>query len=171
MERVAGAAFQADQNAGRAMLEAISLQSVSRPLARLSELAMGQAITSKGDLVADSTGIYTAQGIISRVMATRPLKEIKAREVLHLNTLYNAADTEKRQQVTGRLKTMVRSGSLDDEKLGELADSYLRTGTTTGWRSAVNDAIKQEAGGADYVTLNKLKKDSPLKSLLEDIGP
>lgn len=171
MERVASAAFQADQNTGRAMLEAISLQSISRPLARLSELAMGQAITSKGDLVADSTSLYTAQGIISRVMATRPLKEIKAREVLHLNTLYNAADTEKRQQVIGRLKTMIRSGSLDDEKLGELADSYLRTGTTTGWRSAVNDAIKQEAGGADYITLNKLKKDSPLKSMLEDIGP
>lgn len=171
MERVASAAFQADQSTGRAMLEAISLQSVSRPLARLSELAMGQAITSKGDLVADSTSLYTTQGIISRVMATRPLKEIKAREVLHLNTLYNAADTEKRHQVIGRLKTMIRSGSLDDEKLGELADNYLRTGTTTGWRSAVNDAIKQEAGGADYVTLNKLKKDSPLKSMLEDIGP
>lgn len=171
MERVAGAAYQADQNAGRAMLEAISLQSVSRPLARLSELAMGQAITSKGDLVADQTSLYTTQGIVSRVMATRPLKEIKAREVLHLNTLYNAADTEKRQQVTGRLKTMVRSGSLDDEKMGQLADTYLRTGTITGWRSAVNDAIKQEAGGADYVTLNKLKKASPLKSMLEDIGP
>jgi hypothetical protein len=169
MERVAMAAYNADENAGKAMLEAISLQSISRPLARLSELASGQSITSRGDIVASGTEIYNTQGIISRIMATRPIQEIKAREVLHLNTVYGAADSDRRKAVTARLKSHIRNGDMEGEVLDKLADNYLRSGTMTGWRSAVNDAVKQAGQDGNATTMAKLKKESPLGAMLEDL--
>jgi hypothetical protein len=169
MERVAQAAYHADENAGKAMLEAISLQSISRPIARLSELASGQSITSRGDIVTDSSRMYTTQGIISRIMATRPLEEIKAREALHLNTVYGQFDSDKRKGVTARLKSHIRNGDMDGEKLDVLASEYLRSGSPTGWRSAVNDAVMQAAQGGNVTTLGKLKPGSPLNLMIEDI--
>lgn len=169
MERIAQAAWHADENAGKAMLEAISLQSISRPIARLSELASGQSITSRGDIVTDSSRMYTTQGIISRIMATRPLEEIKVREALHLNTVYGQFDSDKRKGVTARLKSHIRNGDMDGEKLDVLASEYLRTGTPTGWRSAVNDAVMQAAQGGQATTLAKLKPSTPLHLMVEDL--
>jgi hypothetical protein len=168
MERVAMAAYNADESAGKAMLEAISLQSISRPLARLSELASGQSITSRGDVVASGTEIYNTQGIISRIMATRPIQEIKAREVLHLNTVYGAADSDRRKAVTARLKSHIRNGDMEGDVLDKLADNYLRSGTMTGWRSAVNDAVKQAGQDGNATTMAKLKPGTPLNMMLED---
>jgi hypothetical protein len=168
-ERVASAAWNADETAGKAMLEALSLQSISRPIARLSELASGQSITSRGDLVANSTEIYNTQGIISRLMSTRPIEEIKAREVLHLNSVYGAADSDKRKGVTARLKSHIRNGDLDGDTLDRLAESYLRTGSSNGWRAAVNDAVKQAGQDGNATTMSKLKANSPLNLMIEDL--
>jgi hypothetical protein len=168
-ERVASAAWNADESAGKAMLEALSLQSISRPIARLSELASGQSITSRGDIVAKGTEIYNTQGIISRLMATRPIEEIKAREVLHLNSVYGAANSDKRKAVTSRLKSHIRNGDLDGDTLDVLAEEYLRTGSSNGWRAAVNDAVKQAGQDGNATTMSKLKAGSPLNMMIEDL--
>lgn len=169
IEKVAMAAYHTDENAGKAMLEAISLQSISRPIARLSELASGVSLTGRGDIVAKDSELYNVQGIMSRLFATRPIEEIKAREVLHLNTLYGAADSDKRKEITARLKQHIRGNDLSNEKLDLLAQEYLRSGSAQGWRAAVNDAIKQEGQSGNATTLGKLKKDSPLNRMIEDI--
>jgi len=168
-ERVASAAWNADESAGKAMLEALSLQSISRPIARLSELASGQSITSRGDIVAKGTEIYNTQGIISRLMATRPIEEIKAREVLHLNSVYGASNSDKRKGVTARLKSHIRNGDLEGDTLDVLAEEYLRTGSSNGWRSAVNDAVKQAGQDGNATTMSKLKSNSPLSMMIEDL--
>jgi hypothetical protein len=102
-------------------------------------------------------------------MATRPIQEIKAREVLHLNTVYGAADSDRRKAVTARLKSHIRNGDMEGEVLDKLADNYLRSGTMTGWRSAVNDAVKQAGQDGNATTMAKLKKESPLGTMLEDL--
>jgi len=139
-ERLVTAAFTADKNTGRAMLEALSLQSLNRPIARISELASGNAITGAGEIVSSSEDIYTPQGIVARLMATRPLEEIKAREVINLKSVYGAADADNRKQTTRALKTMIRDGTLDSEKVQELQYEYMRTGTAQGWRAAIREA-------------------------------
>ena len=151
------------------MLEAISLQSVSRPLARVSELVSGRSITSRGDVVQQGAELYTVQGVISRLMATRPLEEIKAREALHLNTIYGQADSDKRKAVTSRLKSHIRSGDMDGDKLDVLASEYLRTGSSQGWRAAVADAVKQAGQSGDATTLGKLKPNTPLYLMIDDM--
>lgn len=169
MERVASAAFTADANTGKAMLEAISLQSVSRPIARLAELVSGQSITSRGDLVASPAEIYTTQGIIARILSTRPLEEIKARETFQLDSVYKAYDSDRRRAVTNRLKSYIRNDSTDPDTYDKLAEEYLRKGSVTGWRSATNDAIRQSAVGGQATTMSKLKPDSPMNRLIDDM--
>ena len=166
-ERLASAAFSADGNTGKAMLEALSLQSISRPVARISELIAGQSITSRGDVVLKDSELYTMQGVISRVMATRPLEEIKAREVLHLRSVYGAADSEKRRNVTEKLKSYLRNGEPDAEAVDRLAAEYMRTGTSNGWRAAVREAIKQAGQSGNATTMDKLGTKSPLGLMLQ----
>jgi hypothetical protein len=168
MEHVAAAAFSSDGNTGQALLEAISLQSVSRPIARAAELLSGHSITSRGDVVASPAELYTTQGIIARVLSTRPLEEIKIRETFQLNSVYGKADAQNRRAVTARLKSYIRNGSTDPEALDKMAEEYLRTGTTTGWRAAVTDAIRQSAVGGQATSISKLKEDSPLNRMIED---
>jgi hypothetical protein len=169
MERVAIAGFGQDGNTGRALLEAISLQSVSRPLARMSELVSGTSITSRGDIVASASEMYTAQGVIARIMATRPIEEIKIRETFQLDSVYKAADGKKRAAVIERLKTYIRDGAEDPEAFDRLASEYLRTGSTAGWRAAVSDAIRQSAMGGNATSIAKLRPDSPLNLLIDDL--
>jgi hypothetical protein len=174
MERVASAAWNADESAGRAILEAISLQSISRPIARISELAVGRSITSRGDIVSDdiqpsNLDNFFSLSTLSRVMSTRPLEEIKAREALHMNTVYGAADRDKRRAVTARLKSHIRNGNLDSEVLDNLAERYMRTGSSVGWRAAVSDAIKQAGQSGDATTMKKLGKDNILNVMIDDL--
>ena len=56
-----------------------------------------------------------------------------------------------------------------DRQVDKLADNYLRSGTMTGWRSAVNDAVKQAGQDGNATTMAKLKKGSPLGTMLEDL--
>jgi hypothetical protein len=174
MEKVAKAAWYADENAGKAILEALSLQSISRPIARLSELATGRSLTQRGDIVADNLqpnniDNFMNLSTLSRVMSTRPLEEIKAREALHLNTIYGASDSDKRKAIASRLKSHLRNDDLNSEVLDTLAEQYMRTGSSQGWRAAVADAIQQTRQSGSLTTLGKLRKNSPLAQMIEDL--
>ncbi|EKD22464.1 MAG: hypothetical protein ACD_86C00003G0027 [uncultured bacterium] len=169
MERVVSAAFTADANTGRAMLEALSLQSLSRPIARISELASGRSITSSGDVVAKDDELYTVNGIFSRLLATRPIEEIKVREAMHLNTMYGSLDKDRREGVTFRLKSYIENGAMTDEDYSSLANEYLRTGTPTGWRSAVRKATMMAIQPGSYTVRDKFKPESPLNMMIEDL--
>lgn len=168
LDRVVSAAFTADANTGKAMLEALSLQTVSRPLARAADILAGHSITTSGDIVSRSEDIFT-MGNLARILSTRPLEEIKAREIFHLNSLYQTLDSEKRRKVMMRLKSYIENGTLDDEKLDKLASEYLRTGTPTGWRSAVNKAIAMANRPAQETSRDKLKPTSPLQLMIDDL--
>lgn len=167
--RLAKAAFSADENTGKAMLEALSLQSVSRPLARLSELASGVSVTGRGNVVSKDAEMYTIQSIASRVLATRPLEEIKTREAMHLNTLYGSLDRAKRQDITHQLKSHIRNGDLTDEKVSHLANEYMRTGSPTGWRSSVNTALAQVRNPGSTTVRNSLDPNSPTNLMIDDL--
>ena len=169
MKRTATAAFTVDESAGIALLESLSLQSVSRPLARISELATGHSITARGNIVSKDAEMYTVQSIASRIFAARPLAEIKAREAMHLDSLYSSLDQDRRSVLTNSLKSHLRNGSLHDEKVDRLAFEYLRTGSPEGWRSAVNTAIAQVRNPGSHTVVNALHPNSPTLLMIDDL--
>lgn len=164
---VIGAVAKADEDAGRALGQALSMQSISRPLARTSELATGYSVTRQGNTIAVPEEVWTPVGIMSRLMSTRPLEEAKLRDAIHLDTVYGSLDREERQSVTAALKTAIRNGTLDDAKVHELAEKYLRTGTPQGWRSAVNTALAQTNVSGKATFLEKLKPNNPFNHMIE----
>lgn len=169
-ERLVTAAFTADADMGRAMLEALSLQSLSRPMARLSELATGTAITGAGKVVAQDAEIYTTQGILSRLMATRPLEEIKTRNALQRDSVYGAVDSDRRREVTKTLKTHIRNGDLDSSKIQDLQYEYLRFGSAQGWRGAVADAMLESTRPGARSVKDRLSPDAPWQRMVDDSG-
>lgn len=168
-DRVASAAFEVDGSVGRAMLEAISLQSVSRPIARVSELLSGHSITGAGNLIAGPDDVWTVRSVFARAMASRPLEEVKAREALHLNNLYGSIDREKRQKVTQILRTHIRDNNLDSDLVEQLGERYMRTGSAAGWRSAVNHAMAQTETTSQNTVRNYLRPNTPFQSLIDDL--
>ena len=167
--QVAKATMRFDATAGNAMLEALSTQSASRPVARLAELANGYSTTRAGVMVAGEEEVWSFQGIMARVLSTRTMAEAKAREAIHLNTVYGQRDRTNRQAVIKRLRQDLRASSLTHEKLDSYALDYLRTGTPQGWRASVNEAILANENKG-VVDLTSKLKDSPLSLMLDDLS-
>lgn len=158
-----------DEGATSAFMEALSVQSISRPVARISELVTGHSITRKGNQVAGPEEIWSTQGIMARVFATRGLREAKAREAQYANSMYNAIDVEERNSATHKLKNHIRSGTLTPEIAERLQEKYMRTGSSSGWRSAVNTALKDTDSPGVSAVRNHLTPRSPLNVMIDDI--
>lgn len=161
--------FGQGSNAKQAFLEALSLQSMSRPLARGAELASGYSITRAGNTVQTPEEVWTTQGIMARVIGTRPIAEIKLREADQLNRFYGSIDRDNRQEVIKEIRTALRDSDLSSEKVSKAAEKYFRNnGTPAGWRSALATAIgKTETSGKEIFT-EKLKPDSPLQYMINN---
>jgi hypothetical protein len=159
-----------NEDMGRALMQSLSLQSLSRPIARAAELATGYSITGRGNTVQTPEEVYTFQGVASRVLATRPLEEQKTRDADHLNHVYGALDRDRREKAMNKLKTAVRGSNLSDKLIAEIADEYLRHGgSPQGWRSAVQTAI----GTTDFTgkerLADKLKPNSPIHFMIDSM--
>lgn len=154
---------------GQALGEALSMQSISRPIARMSEFFTGNSVNQKGQTIATPEEVYTASGIMSRILGTRPLQEAKVREAMHLNTFYQSQDYANRQDLVEQLKTAIRDDKLDGDRLSSIAEQYLRTGTPTGWRSAINTAVATSDVNGKDALVKKLKPNSPLNQMIDGL--
>lgn len=166
--QVGKAVLDQDTSAGQAFFEALSMQSVSRPIARLSELATGYSVTRQGNQIAGPEEVWSTQGILARVFSTRTLQEAKAREAIHLNSHYGSINNENRQAVLETLRTNVRNNSVTPQLLDDLAYEYMRTGSPQGFRQAVNHAF-MENSNEGMIDLHSKLKDSSLMYLIDDL--
>jgi hypothetical protein len=154
----------------RAFGQALSMQSMSRPLARTAELATGYSVTSKGNTVQTPEEVWTATGVFARVLGTRPLEESKLREAMHLNTFYGSKDRDARNEITKKLKTAIRGGELSTEQIEKFSSDYLRKGgTPTGWRAAMNEAAARSNANGEVALLEKLKPNNPLNFMINNL--
>lgn len=158
-----------DEGASMSFMEALSVQSVSRPIARMSELLTGHAVTRNGNEVAGPEEIYSVQGVTARVFATRGLRESKAREAQYLSSMYKTIDKEQRTEAMKMLKNHIRSGTLTPEIAERVNEKYMRTGSPSGWRSAVNNALIDTDSPGVSAVRNHLSPDSPLNMMVDDI--
>ena len=150
----------------RAFGEALSMQTVNRPLARWSEIASGYSVTGTGQTIATPEEVRTTIGIGARLASTRPLQEMKMRDAIHLNSYYGMQDRDKRLKVTQQLRVAIRNNTLNDSLLTELAEEYMRTGTPQGWRAAVQEAIIYTERSGRESLIRKLDHDSPIHHLI-----
>jgi hypothetical protein len=158
-----------DAGAGMALMEALSVQSISRPVARVSELFTGHSVTSNGKEIAGPEEIYTVPGITARVFAMRSLTESKAREAYHLNRMYGAVDKENRQTAIVTLKNHIRSGTLSPEIVERVQEKYMRTGSPQGWRSAINTAMAETDRPGVSAVRSYLSPRSPANLMVDDL--
>lgn len=162
--------FGEGSNAGQAFLEALSLQSMNRPLARGAELASGYSITRAGNTVQTPEEVWTTTGIAARILGTRPIAETKLREADHLNRYYGAIDKENRQEVIKGIRTAIRNENFQEADLAILAEEYFRNnGTPSGWRSAVNTAIAKTEVSGKEIFVDKLKPNNPLNYMIDKL--
>jgi hypothetical protein len=165
---VGKAVMDQDRSTGQAFFEALSMQSVSRPIARLSELATGYSVTRQGNQIAGPEEVWSWQGILARTFSTRTLQESKAREAIHLNTYYGAINSENRQAVLETLRTNVRGESVTPQLLDDLAYEYMRTGSPQGFRQAVNQAFMEHSNDK-IINLDSKLGNSSLMYLIDDL--
>lgn len=152
----------------RSLAQSISLQSMSRPLARTAELATGYSITRQGTTVQVPEEVWTPTGIFARILGTRPIEEQKLREADHMRRFYGAIDSKNRDEAINKLQTAIRNGTLTDEKIGETALKYLDNGgSPRGWQAAVNKAIAKTETSGREVFVEKLRPDSPLMHMID----
>lgn len=165
-------------NKFRGLLEGLSMQSISRPLARIVEAtpvpdgeggfeAVG-SVSREGNTIATSDEIWSGPGLVSRLLASRSAEEQIKREADYLNSFYGAADFRNRKKATETLKSAIRAGNLDDATMTKVAGEYLRSGTATGWTAALNEALATSEGGIDYKLGKRLRPDSPLQRMIQD---
>lgn len=154
----------------RSFAQALSLQSMSRPIARGAELATGYSITSRGNTVQTPEEVWTFQGVAARILSTRPLEEQKLRDADHLNHTYGALDRDNREAVMKKFRTAIRNNTLTDEMISESAEKYFRNGgTPAGWRSAVNLAIARTEESGRETLMDKLRPDSPIHYMINSM--
>jgi len=163
---------------GRAILEGLSVQSLSRPLARIVEMvpqydqttgevrALG-SVTREGNTIGNSAMVWSVPGVLSRVLSSRSSEEQIKRDTMYLSSFYGAIDSENRKEAAHAMKISLRNGSLDDEKLDMIASRYLRSGTAPGFRSALNEAISTTEGGVDYTLSRKIRDGSPFMQMID----
>lgn len=163
---------------GRAILEGLSMQSISRPVARIVELlpqydqqtgsveALG-SVTREGNTVGTSSMVWSVPGVVSRVLSSRSSEEQIKRDMIYLQSFYGSVDSENRRELTHKMKTSIRNGSLSEEKLDVFAEKYLRSGTASGFRSSLNEAFATTEGGVDYMLSRKLKDGSPFMQMVD----
>lgn len=175
-KNIATAALSADENAGQAFVEALSAQSISRPIARLSELISGRSVTGAGNTIASNTTgnpfaeEFVLHGAVARVMATRPIEEVMARQAIHLDSVYKGVDGDNRKALIKRLRSHIKSGRLDPSTIQEMQYEYLKTGSPQGWRASVNDAIRQDVQGGNAGVKSRLRPDAPYQMMVDDLG-
>jgi hypothetical protein len=167
---LANSAASTDPTVARSIGQAISLQSVSRPLARAGELFTGYSVTGKGNTVSTPDDVWSFTGITSRLLSTRPTEEAKVREAIHLNTVYGQLDNANRQKTTKALKTAIREGTLDNAKLAELANEYMsKSGTPRGWQAAVNKAIAETNTTGKAQLIKHLRPDNSVMHMIDSM--
>ena len=157
-------------NAGSAIMQALSLQNMSRPIARTAEIINGYSVTRAGNTVQTPEEVWTTTGIMSRVMGVRPLEETKLREAMHLNTYYGSIDYDNRQSLMYKLRNDIRAGTLTDEGIAQYGEEYLRQGgSPTGWRAAVRTALGRTDTSGKETFVDKLKPNSPFMYMMDNL--
>lgn len=162
----------------RALLEGLSIQSMSRPLARIVEMtpqynaetqsweALG-TITREGNRVGTSQMVWSMPGVLSRVLSSRSSTEQIKRDMMFSQSYYGTLDSDNRKRTANQFKISLRNGDLDETKFDKISAEYLRSGTASGLKSALNEAMITNAQGIDRMLSRKNDPNGPFMQMVD----
>lgn len=152
------------------LAEALSQQSVSRPLARSMEIVTGHSVNQAGRTVAVREDVWQPVSILSRLIGTRPTDEVRMRDAASLNSFYGSLDREKRQVAIEDLRQHIRYGSLNGDAITRAADRYFsNNGSPNGFRSALTTAIQMDSQNMAYQLQKDMDWNSPFMQMLNNL--
>ena len=131
---------------GHAALQSFAAQSVWRPGARLAELAMGQSYDRKGEQISGPKDVIgDGWPMITRVLASRPLKEQALRNLKFNAGYYNSVDRGIKQKVSRQIRRAASRGDMiGGQEYESLLGQYLDNGgSSTGWKSIVKTSYSE----------------------------
>lgn len=129
-------------DAARSIAQGISIQSIWRPGARLSELITGTSFDRSGAIIDADSEARMNWATFARVMGSRPLQEQVLRNLNFNGRYYESKDQKNRRKSIVAFRRAVASG--DSGSYGKIFQDYLDGGgTLEGWTQVENEAYLQ----------------------------
>jgi hypothetical protein len=152
-------------DAARAIAEGISVQSIWRPGARLSELIVGASFDRSGKIIDANTEAQMNWATFARVMGSRPLKEQVLRNLNFTGRYYESKDQQNRRESIQSFRSAVAAG--DISRYGSIMQNYMDNGgTMEGWTSVENEAYLQASTPWGNRLIDDLKKRPEITGIL-----
>lgn len=151
---------------GKSILQGFAAQSLWRPVARYSEVAMGESFDRQGKVISTEQEVMAPSALLSRAIGARPLKEQALRNLRFANTYYNSIDTDRRAMITKKLRRVLTEDP-DINQTSGLYTEYMgkRGATARGWRQIYNDA----AMSVDTPYANRLLDTTKNQSAIQEV--
>lgn len=132
----------APTDVARAIGEGLSVQSIWRPGARISELITGSSFDRAGSIIDANTEATMNWATFARVMGSRPLKEQVLRNLNFTGRYYDSKDQRNRREAIQAFRSAVASNSFS--RYGGIMQEYMdRGGSLEGWTQVENEAFMQ----------------------------
>jgi len=123
-----------------AALSALQLQTLSRPISRLSDIFAGKSIDQRGGTVDPHAEFQMNWATFARAMSSRSLQEQVVRDASYQQSYYHSANSHARD----KLMKALRAGA----NQGDAYREYIALGgSTSGFRSALNKIYLEDTQG------------------------
>lgn len=137
------------------LLQGLEHNGINRPLAGLAQVMAGQATTSKGSLISASSDFDLISNS-ARILGSRPMDEAIALNNLYRMKAYQAADTDRKEQLGEKVKTyLYKNQEVPEDVLHDFMNQYARAGgraesfygSIQKWSRAANTSVVENMRG------------------------
>lgn len=134
------------QNDGSAMdlvkagIQGLAMQSISRPVKGMAEIAQGYTTDAKGEVISNNS--LQEWSNVTRAVGLTPLEEYRLKETRFTGRYYDQVDRSNRQRTIQTLRRQLTSdGNIN---IGSIMTQYLdRGGNARGWQQIINQVYKE----------------------------
>lgn len=152
-------------DAARAIAEGLSVQSIWRPAARISEIITGSSFDRSGKIIDANTEAAMNWATFARVMGSRPLKEQVLRNLNFTGRYYDSIDQGNRREAIQAFRSAVAQN--DFTRYGSIMQEYMDNGgTMEGWTANENEAYLQAGTPYGNRLLDDLSKRDEITGIL-----
>ncbi len=131
------------------LLQGLEHNGINRPLAGLAQVLSGQSTTSKGSLISASSDFDLISNS-ARMLGSRPMDEAIALNNLYRMKAYQAADTDRREQLGEKVKSyLYKNQEVPEDVMEKFMKDYAQSGgrvenfygSLQKWSKAANTSV------------------------------
>lgn len=123
-----GSKLMGGADVSQTLLQGLEHNGINRPLAGLAQVMAGQSTTSKGSLISASSD-FDLIANSARLLGSKPMDEAIALNNLYRMKAYQAADTDRREQLGEKVKSyLYKNQEVPEEVLEKFMKDYAQAG-------------------------------------------